>query len=170
LFESDISHNFHREWIYLGSQRLAQIQPSVPGSIHLCSLAGAADGGAAFAGAMGLVLLALGVAKKNRKYQAAGLTFIGGVLFLVLHPEARGNADVEVVYYYHNDHLGTPRMMTEQYQAVMWDVDYSPFGEMLYRTEYISGSQPFRFPGQYSDDVTGFYYNWNREDGVKALL
>jgi uncharacterized protein RhaS with RHS repeats len=95
---------------------------------------------------------------------------MGGVLFLVLHPEARGNADVEVVYYYHNDHLGTPRMMTEQYQAVMWDVDYSPFGEMLYRTEYISGSQPFRFPGQYSDDVTGFYYNWNREDGVKALL
>jgi len=35
---------------------------------------------------------------------------------------------IDTLYYYHNDHLGTPQMMTNQAQAVVWKADYKPFG------------------------------------------
>jgi len=33
------------------------------------------------------------------------------------------------VYYYHNDHLGTPQVMTDEMGQVVWKADYKPFGE-----------------------------------------
>ena len=80
-------------------------------------------------------------------------------------PEAQSQTPAEQIYYYHNDHLGTPRMVTDQAGQVVWDVDYSPFGEVshYYTNTLPSGiDQPFRFPGQYQDTMTGLYYNWNR--------
>ena len=69
----------------------------------------------------------------------------------------------EQIYYYHNDHLGTPKVVTNQAGSVVWDVDYSPFGEISsYLINSLSVDQPFRFPGQYQDSLTGLYYNWNR--------
>ena len=54
-------------------------------------------------------------------------------------------------------------MLTDQTGAVVWDVDYSPFGEIsAYVTNTLPVDQPFRFPGQYQDTMTGLYYNWNR--------
>src|SRR5690554_2771049 len=65
------------------------------------------------------------------------------------------------VYYYHNDHLGTPQLLTDQQQSVVWQGRYTPFGEV---TETISlVEQPLRFPGQYHDIETGLYYNYHRE-------
>ena len=60
-----------------------------------------------------------------------------------------------------NDHLGTPKVITDGFGAVGWDVDLGPFGEPSYTTP-VRVSNPFRFPGQYKDDLTGWYYNWNR--------
>jgi RHS repeat-associated protein len=161
-----------REWYYVGSQRVAMIYPVAGGSglphfyCGACSLTGAADGGAAFLGFMGLVFLGIGVLSRRRKYTVAGLTFIGGVLFLVLMPEAKSQTPLpEQIYYYHNDHLGTPKVVTNQAKAVVWDADYSPFGPI---SSYVTNTlpagidQPFRFPGQYQDSITGLYYNWNR--------
>ena len=33
------------------------------------------------------------------------------------------------IYYYHNDHLGTPQKMTNTSGTVVWAADYLPFGQ-----------------------------------------
>ena len=67
----------------------------------------------------------------------------------------------EAVYYYHNDHLGTPKVMTSQAGNVVWEAIYEPFGEI---DRYLVNRIPnnFRFPGQYEDELTGLYYNHYR--------
>ncbi|OGH08158.1 MAG: hypothetical protein A2W22_06250 [Candidatus Levybacteria bacterium RBG_16_35_11] len=35
------------------------------------------------------------------------------------------------VYYYHNDHLGTPMVMTNESGSTVWQGEYLPFGEPL---------------------------------------
>ena len=67
----------------------------------------------------------------------------------------------QATYYYHNDHLGTPKALTNASGTVVWQADYTPFGEL---TETVSiVEQPFRFPGQYFDGETGLYYNYFRD-------
>ncbi|MDO3384918.1 RHS repeat-associated core domain-containing protein [Gilvimarinus sp. SDUM040013] len=67
----------------------------------------------------------------------------------------------QTTYYYHNDHLGTPKALTNASGTVVWQADYTPFGEL---TETVSiVEQPFRFPGQYFDGETGLYYNYFRD-------
>jgi RHS repeat-associated protein len=64
------------------------------------------------------------------------------------------------IYYYHNDHLGTPMLMTDENQSIVWQGEFLPFGE----TYSISGTitNNLRFPGQYYDVETGLHYNWFR--------
>jgi RHS repeat-associated protein len=64
------------------------------------------------------------------------------------------------VYFYHTDHLGTPRRMTDIDQRVVWDAVQSPFGTLTLKVEEIEN--PLRFPGQYFDEETGLHYNWYR--------
>jgi RHS repeat-associated protein len=63
-------------------------------------------------------------------------------------------------YYYQNDHLGTPQMITQANGAVVWDAVYDAFGNCQISTETITSN--LRLPGQYFDAETGLYYNWNR--------
>ncbi|WP_303650014.1 RHS repeat domain-containing protein, partial [Desulfobotulus pelophilus] len=64
-------------------------------------------------------------------------------------------------YWYHNDHLGTPQMLTASSGAVVWEAKYESFGRAL-----VDGGarvkNPLRFPGQYEDEETGLHYNWWR--------
>jgi RHS repeat-associated protein len=61
----------------------------------------------------------------------------------------------------HNDHLGTPQVITDAAQQVVWQGDYLPFGEV---TPVVSSiDNPIRFPGQYYDDETGMHYNYFRD-------
>ena len=63
-------------------------------------------------------------------------------------------------YYFHNDHLGTPQVLTDDTQAVVWKGEYDPFGKV---TETVSTvEQNLRFPGQYYDQETGLHYNYFR--------
>lgn len=65
------------------------------------------------------------------------------------------------IYYYHNDHLSTPKALTDETSTVVWQADYTPFGEL---TEVVNlVEQPFRFPGQYFDSETGLHYNYFRD-------
>lgn len=63
-------------------------------------------------------------------------------------------------YYIHNDHLNTPRVLTDQGQNVVWAANYTPFGLAITTTDVIENN--LRFPGQYFDEETGFHYNYNR--------
>ncbi len=52
----------------------------------------------------------------------------------------------EMVYYYHNDHLGTPQVLTNDSQGIAWKTVYAPFGEAVPSIQTVEN--PFRFPGQ----------------------
>jgi RHS repeat-associated protein len=71
-------------------------------------------------------------------------------------------------YWYHNDHLGTPKMMTTSSGAVVWKAKYSSFGKATVDPS-STVVNPLRFPGQYEDAETGLHYNrfryYNPEDG-----
>jgi RHS repeat-associated protein len=66
----------------------------------------------------------------------------------------------EALYYYHNDHLGTPQILTNDSATVSWKAAYTPFGEAEISVQAVEN--PFRLPGQYYDQETGLHYNWNR--------
>lgn len=65
------------------------------------------------------------------------------------------------IYYYHNDHLGTPMKMTDSNQSVVWQGEFTPFGEAISITGIITNN--LRFPGQYYDAETGLNYNYFRD-------
>jgi len=101
-----------------------------------------------------------------------------------------GNGDVIPVGMYrngklfaiHSDHLGTPRLMTDDSRVAVWQWPYSAFGNnkptgvlkatakpkqavttqavMLEATPAVELN--LRMPGQYSDVETGLFFNWNR--------
>ena len=65
------------------------------------------------------------------------------------------------IKWYHNDHLGTPHVMTDKNQNIRWQAYYYPFGKLAQETV----SQPqnnLRFAGQYHDRATDLYYNMFR--------
>jgi len=66
----------------------------------------------------------------------------------------------EKIYFFHNDHLGTPQEVTDIDQNIVWQVGDSPFGADAPVIELIENN--IRFPGQYYDEETGLHYNWNR--------
>jgi RHS repeat-associated protein len=65
------------------------------------------------------------------------------------------------IYYYHNDHLGTPQVMTDENADIVWKADYTPFGKADVVVETITNN--IRFPGQYFDEETGLHYNYFRD-------
>ncbi len=77
-------------------------------------------------------------------------------LFLAMADRATG-----AVYTFHNNELGTPELMTDSTNTVVWEGISKPFGE----TAVNSGStvvNNFRFQGQYYDAETGLHYNGQR--------
>ena len=65
------------------------------------------------------------------------------------------------VYYYGNDQLGTPQILTDSTNTVVWEAVYKPFGEAEVN-EHSTVVNNFRFPGQYYDQETGLHYNYHR--------
>ncbi len=64
------------------------------------------------------------------------------------------------IYYFLNDHPGTPQQLVDSNGVIVWQAAYYPFGKAQVVTETITN--PLRFPGQYYDAKTGLHYNWNR--------
>jgi RHS repeat-associated protein len=67
----------------------------------------------------------------------------------------------ENIFYYHNDHLGTPLAMTDAAGKVVWKAAYDSFGEAQVDPS-STVTNNFRFPGQYYDEESGLHYNWHR--------
>jgi RHS repeat-associated protein len=68
--------------------------------------------------------------------------------------------ETDSVYYYHNDHLGTPLRLTDAIGTVAWAADYLPFGGVDITVETVENY--LRFAGQYHDAETGLHYNYWR--------
>ncbi|QKX18569.1 RHS repeat-associated core domain-containing protein [Microbulbifer sp. YPW1] len=65
------------------------------------------------------------------------------------------------VYYYQNDHLGTPQRMVDKSGAVVWEARYEAFGEITILIEAVGNA--LRLPGQYFDAESGFNQNYFRD-------
>ncbi|MDH5180069.1 MAG: RHS repeat protein [Gammaproteobacteria bacterium] len=65
------------------------------------------------------------------------------------------------IYYYHNDHIGTPQIMTDARGDVVWEAKYKVYGNVAgFDVQNIEN--PLRFQGQYFDKETGLHYNRHR--------
>ncbi|MDX8378365.1 MAG: RHS repeat-associated core domain-containing protein, partial [Mariprofundales bacterium] len=78
-----------------------------------------------------------------------------------------GNAgNAEIIYWHHNDHLGTPQAMTNINGTKVWDMQQTPFGITTINNDANGNGRAvnnnFRFPGQYFDAETGLNYNYFR--------
>nr|WP_320193973.1 RHS repeat-associated core domain-containing protein [uncultured Desulfobacter sp.] len=62
-------------------------------------------------------------------------------------------------YFYHNDQLGSPQIMSSTVGNV-WKAEYSAYGEAIVKVETIENN--LRFPGQYFDEELSMNYNWHR--------
>jgi RHS repeat-associated protein len=65
------------------------------------------------------------------------------------------------VYYYHLDHLGTPRELTDVAGKIVWSARYRAYGALAL-ADVAEIDNPLRFQGQYYDQETGLHYNLNR--------
>jgi len=94
------------------------------------------------------------IAETNQTGQMlAEYVYLGDQLLSIIKPG-------ELAYYFHNDHLGTPHILTNDSQAIAWKTVYTPFGEAVASIQTVEN--PFRFPGQYYDPETGLHYNYFR--------
>jgi RHS repeat-associated protein len=84
-----------------------------------------------------------------------------GSLVGILSQTMVANTPSPAVYYYHNDHLGIPQLMTNENGVVVWEADYYPFGEANIQMQGGVVNN-FRFPGQYYDNETGLHFNYHR--------
>ncbi len=94
------------------------------------------------------------IAETNQTGQMlAEYVYLGDQLLTMIKPG-------ELAYYFHNDHLGTPQVLTDGAGTVAWKAAYTPFGGAV--TSISAVENPFRFPGQYYDQETGLHYNYYR--------
>jgi len=80
------------------------------------------------------------------------------VLALLL-PSLPAQAALEL-YFVHNDHLGTPKVITDGNKRVVWKGHMTPFGEMKVEVEEVTNHR--RFPGQWYDIESRLHYNYFR--------
>lgn len=73
--------------------------------------------------------------------------------------------DNMTVYYFINDHLGTPQKVIDEDGNVVWDADYWPFGEVDVRVAQMENM--FRLPGQHCDTDTHLHNNLYRHYSVQ---
>lgn len=93
------------------------------------------------------------------EYDASG-ALIREYIYLHGQPLAQIDAGApETITYLHTDHLGTPRKGSNQSGLSVWSWDSDAFG-----VGNPTGSRAvnLRMAGQYADDESGLFYNWNR--------
>ncbi len=70
------------------------------------------------------------------------------------------------VNFVHNDHLATPKLVTNASGDIIWRANTTPFGAAYVEQDVDQDGNSFvlniRFPGQYYDAESGLHYNWHR--------
>ncbi len=75
---------------------------------------------------------------------------------------ARVDVSSGSIYYYLNDHLGTPQIITDASGTAVWEATNKPFGEAEVNSESTMNNN-FRLPGQIFDEESGLHYNYFRD-------
>ncbi len=77
------------------------------------------------------------------------------------NPIAMANVASGEIYYFLNNHLTTPELMTDKKGKVVWEATYRPFGEVSIdiNSKVVNN---FRRPGQYYDGEIELYDNYFR--------
>lgn len=71
------------------------------------------------------------------------------------------NGQSPEIFYYQNDHLGTPQKAVDSQGSVVWEARALAFGETTV-AQGATIANPLRFPGQYEDPETRMRDNWFR--------
>ena len=85
---------------------------------------------------------------------------LGSIRGLLVQSVVGQTTEEQKIYYFINDHLGTPQKLLNESADVVWSADYKPFGEA--DVDINTFANNFRFPGQYFDQETGLHYNYHR--------
>lgn len=89
-------------------------------------------------------------------YQVGGL----GTIYIWLNGEPIGLVRNGQIHYIHNDHLGRPELITNSGQVIIWKAQNTSYDRSIVQEDI--GKFNLGFPGQYFDDESGLWYNWNR--------
>jgi RHS repeat-associated protein len=63
----------------------------------------------------------------------------------------------ESIYYFHLDHIGTPLELTDEQGRIVWQANYTGFGQARIINSGITNL--IRYPGQYEDSEIGLHCN-----------
>jgi RHS repeat-associated protein len=91
--------------------------------------------------------------------------WLGSTPIAMFTPDPANGANPPLVYYFHTDHLNTPRMLVDTAGNQRWNWIAEPFGTTAPNENPQSLgtlTQPLRFPGQYADSESGLFYNMAR--------
>ena len=68
--------------------------------------------------------------------------------------------EAQYLAYFHTDHIGTPREMTDIHGNLLWYGEYTAWGRLKKDGRvYKDAHQPFRLQNQYYDEETRLHYN-----------
>ncbi|MBN0989812.1 RHS repeat protein [Amphritea pacifica] len=86
--------------------------------------------------------------------------------FIEVRYNQNGDGHIRQLAYIHSDHLNTPRLASNDEQAIVWRSDADAFGRGPVDNnpdgDSINTLIKIRFPGQYYDTESGLFYNYYR--------
>ncbi|MEQ1741459.1 MAG: RHS repeat-associated core domain-containing protein [Candidatus Nitrotoga sp.] len=88
--------------------------------------------------------------------------WLNNIPIAMFTPDPARSANPPLTYYFHTDHLGTPRVVIDKNNALRWRWLAEPFGTTT-PENFGAFTQPLRFPGQYADAESGLNYNYFRD-------
>ncbi|MCG8673138.1 MAG: DUF6531 domain-containing protein [Pseudomonadales bacterium] len=108
-----------------------------------------------------MALLTLGIIRKNFSWTRLNIKALSIPLLAVFVSACGGTNTETVIYFAHNDHLGTTKVLTNDAGTPVWEGHADPFGETEITIADVEFNQ--RFPGQYYDSESGIHYNYYRD-------
>ncbi len=98
------------------------------------------------------------------KHVYAGATLVASKLspgFATIDPHT-GTPDVNFLYFYHSDHLGSSSFATDGNGKIFQHLEYFPFGETWVQEKSNTQRTPYLFSANEFDEATGLYYDGPR--------